>query len=358
MTDQKASSLKIVSTRGRNKKLSPYLLGGRRFLYKMKETRKLWTDAIRLPQKHAARSLDKPASGDGEKSITHSLNCFDYTSSRYLENMEAEFQKDLFNLGKTLQSGADPQGPAFFKWLQEEESQECPVNHIQQILDLAQSYWRGPKLPRPSSSMMSLYDEKSHTFRFHHRNWNATVHLHQVTDLNDMLAMMDELNKEESDAKFSNIRVFIQSWQDQTLYSLVLAESNELFHDKGSNANPMFCRANHSLGRTPTWYMLPVFCSLEQHVRTVTKSEVVSIVNTDSKTSSVQTTTTSQMITRTDDRKPNVDLLYVSERARKMGLGTMIVKLLNVTEVKQVAREEIPFWYSCSVKIKSLLNFY
>lgn len=242
------------------------------------------------------------------------------------------FEKQLSTLEEEFHCGANANGSVMLGWLGEtcgNLSTPAAFSKMKRVLELSQSFQQLSSSVHLESTHFKM-DEKTNSFYY----GTAKIGLLKVTKIDDLLALEHEFRKDKSVDEIS-MRWMRRRFQDQSLYSLAL-DSNAVLVDAG-----LFCRNDPEWSPNATPWILPCFCALNQFLYSET------VVRNNSPT------TVSKTTTRVEAREPNVVMLHVSARARRMGIGRILVKLLNIFEVKNVLVEAVPFWYSCGVKINS-----
>lgn len=128
------------------------------------------------------------------------------------------------------------------------------------------------------------------------------IKLLKITDGNDFWNLFEELVDDKSDF-IQNKNFLLESYRDGNLYTLYVEENLWMFRNN-IEEDPIFCKGNGSE------YILPCFCIKE-------------------------------------DKKAMI--IWVHSRARRKGLGSRLVKLLEIEEVYNPLPTSLPFWDSLSL---------
>jgi len=131
----------------------------------------------------------------------------------------------------------------------------------------------------------------------------GNIRIFKVDDARDLWFIIDELKTDEKDdTGFWHNRVEItEHYKNGTLFSLRMQETHEIFKD-GIRANEIFARGSYG---DLSFYLLPCFVAM------------------------------------VGDK---VDMIWVHSRARKLGIGSELVKQSRATGTLAKLPESIGFW--------------
>ena len=106
----------------------------------------------------------------------------------------------------------------------------------------------------------------------------------------------------------NNMNIILEAYKNDYLYGLRVIENDKMY-EKRMRYNPIFCKNS--------FYLLPCFCIKKEN---------------------------------------KVLILWVHNRARKMGFGRKLVELLKIDTVSNILPDSKVFWEKCGVNIENVLE--
>jgi len=142
------------------------------------------------------------------------------------------------------------------------------------------------------------------------KDWGPFV-IQKLKNAQEYWAINDEILNDDDGFKHNRLSL-LQHFKDDQMYGLFICENDFMFRERVYDNNIL---ARDRFGREGGFYMLPCFCAVD------------------------------------DDNV--AQFIWVHSRCQRLGFGTRMVNLLDITQAQRIMPSSEAFWTSCGVEVLS-----